>query len=216
MEFVVWMGLSTWNLAIPHMGTPAVHRGVHKLRLERGLGIAEVRKDRPCQGLSRLARTDWSDWHCGANRLVRPREWKCRSNCLGCRWILWDKTWSPIVHTTKLVGRIFGMHMLLSPELWILGETLFSPDTGCTRSRCKRNLRNWISWPSPARILLCLTWGLPRPTRWQVKTYGITFKMFWVSVDHAPPERSRLPADKQCIDSNPGEKKDPLGSSKIG
>ena len=48
------------------------------------------------------------------------------------------------------------------------------------------------------------------------KTYGITFKMFWMSVDHAPPERSRLPADKRCIDSNPREKKDPLGSSKIG
>ena len=40
--------------------------------------------------------------------------------------------------------------------------------------------------------------------------------MFWMSVDHAPPERSRLPADKRCIDSNPREKKDPLGSSKIG
>ena len=28
------------------------------------------------------------------------------------------------MYMTELAGRIFGMHVLLSPELWILGVTL--------------------------------------------------------------------------------------------
>ena len=37
-----------------------------------------------------------------------------------------------------------------------------------------------------------------------------------VSVDHIPLESSRLPVEQHCIDSNPGETKDPLGSGEIG
>ena len=33
--------------------------------------------------------------------------------------------------------------------------------------------------------------------------------MSWLSIDHAPLERSRLPVDKNSRDSNPGETKDP-------
>ena len=37
-----------------------------------------------------------------------------------------------------------------------------------------------------------------------------------VSVDHAPLEKTRLPEEKRCTDTNPGEMKDPLGSGELG
>ena len=88
------------------------------------IGIPDVRKDRSCHCLSRLARTKGSDRRGGENWLVRPNESKCCCKDLLCNrpsgmrpeaqlsdpmsWdtSLYDKTvWEDIWHTCAIISQ---------------------------------------------------------------------------------------------------------------
>ena len=105
--------------------------------------------------------------------------------------------------------------MLISNEPWIVGVTL-SLDPCISENR-------ETGYPDlgPVRIFTCFRL---RPTQsrdlssWTSSKYNLrhNLKMSRVSVDHAKLERSRLPVEKHCTNSNPGETKNPLGSRELG
>ena len=77
VELAFGMGPSTRNLRIPHVGAPALGRGVFEndeLPWKGQIGIPDVRNDRFCHCLSRVARTTGSERRDVEKRFVRPNE----------------------------------------------------------------------------------------------------------------------------------------------
>ena len=119
------------------MGAPAIVNSAWEGRI----GIPDVRNDRSCHYLSRVARTKGSDQHGGVNWFFRPNECKCR-----CKGLMSNRpsrmrpeaqlsaplNWDTSLYD-KNVLRIFGTHVPLYREPWILGGKL-SPDPGVTKA----------------------------------------------------------------------------------
>ena len=105
--------------------------------------------------------------------------------------------------------------MLISPEHWIVGVTL-------SLNPCVSKYRE-TRYPDLGPVQIFPHFKL-RSTqsrdfnRWECgkKNLRHSLKMFWVSLDHAPLERSKITGRKTCTDTYPGETKDPLGMDELG